>query len=127
MKKNDLTNYIYLFNMMHINKFKVYAEDIRFEGLKNNWSIDDEMDFEISYFADAYSLDFEKFRKAIIPSFNFHIKYFLEHPDTMISGEVIDFKYNDKIKKSVEKIWKKRSAENKNKAQLCCPPPNLID
>lgn len=103
MKENDFTDYILLFNMMHIGKFKSYADLIRTEGMHSAWC--DAMDIDVEYFTEAYDLDYNEFRKAVAYSFNFHINYFLKHPDIQIVTEINDEDFNERMHKAGRTIW----------------------
>ena len=75
----EINDYVLLFNMLHIDRFKMYADLIREEGEQSEWS--DMMLEDIYYFAKAYDLDFKRFKDAVSHSFDFYIQYFIENPD----------------------------------------------
>lgn len=74
-----LYDYVLLFNMLNMDRFKMYANLIREYGEQSEWC--DQMKEDIFYFAKEYELDYNEFKEAVSPSFDFYIEYFLEHPD----------------------------------------------
>lgn len=86
MENNKYFEYILLFNMLNLNYYKNYAKTINEMGMESAFC--EAWDFHIDDFAQKYELDYAEFREALAPSFNFHINWFIEHPEIEVSNVI---------------------------------------
>lgn len=110
-ENNKYFEYILLFNMLNLKYYKDYAKMINEMGMQSVFC--ESWDMYIATFAKAYDLDYTEFRKALTPSFDFHINWFVDHPNEEVLG-VVDEEIKAKLDKAFSDLWNLYSDKTSN-------------